>query len=83
VERIRLFLIFLATLISALTVVTAGIIGWVGLIIPHIVRMLIGPDNKMLIPASALMGAIYLVVVDDISRLLFNVEIPSVYPHRS
>jgi iron complex transport system permease protein len=38
--------------------------------------MLIGPDNKILIPASALMGAIYLVVVDDMSRLLFNVEIP-------
>ena len=51
-------------------------IGWVGLIIPHIARMLVGPDNKMLIPACALIGAIYLIVVDDVSRLLFNVEIP-------
>lgn len=76
VEWIRMFLIFLATLMSALTVVVAGMIGWVGLIIPHIARMLVGPDNKILIPASALIGAIYLMIVDDISRMLFNVEIP-------
>lgn len=76
VELIRMFLIFLATLMSALTVVMAGMIGWVGLIIPHIARMLVGPDNKVLIPASALIGAMYLVVVDDVSRLLFNIEIP-------
>lgn len=76
VEWIRMLLIFVATLMSALTVVLAGMIGWVGLIIPHITRMLVGPDNKILIPASALIGAIYLIVVDDISRMLFNVEIP-------
>ncbi len=76
VERIRLLLIFLATLMSALTVVIAGMIGWVGLIIPHITRMLVGPDNKILVPASALIGAIYLIVVDNVSRMLFVVEIP-------
>lgn len=76
VEWIRMLLIFLATLMSALTVVVAGMIGWVGLIIPHIARMLVGPDNKILVPASALIGAIYLIVVDDVSRMLFNVEIP-------
>jgi len=76
VEWIRMLLIFLATLMSALTVVLAGMIGWVGLIIPHITRMLVGPNNKVLIPASALIGAIYLIVVDDVSRMLFNVEIP-------
>ncbi|MEQ8151524.1 MAG: iron ABC transporter permease [Smithellaceae bacterium] len=76
VEWIRMLLIFVATLMSALTVVLAGMIGWVGLIIPHITRMLVGPDNKILIPASALIGAIYLIFVDDISRMLFNVEIP-------
>lgn len=76
VEWIRIFLIFLATLMSALTVVMAGMIGWVGLIIPHITRMFVGPNNKVLIPASALIGAIYLLVVDDVSRMLFNVEIP-------
>lgn len=76
VEKIRLVLIFLSTIISALTVVMAGMIGWVGLVIPHIARMLTGPDNKRLIPACALIGAAYLTVVDDISRLLFLVEIP-------
>jgi iron complex transport system permease protein len=76
VEWIRMFLIFLATLMSALTVVLAGMVGWVGLIIPHCARMLVGPDNKKLIPASALIGAIYLIVVDDFSRMLFTVEIP-------
>ncbi|MBN2402555.1 MAG: iron ABC transporter permease [Spirochaetes bacterium] len=76
VEKIRLILIFLSTMISAMTVVIAGIIGWVGLIIPHIARMIVGPDNKVLIPACALIGAAYLVIVDDVSRLLFNVEIP-------
>ncbi|OPY68493.1 MAG: putative ABC transporter permease protein [Syntrophorhabdaceae bacterium PtaU1.Bin034] len=76
VETMRFLLIFLATVISAMTVVLAGMIGWVGLIIPHIARMLVGPDNKVLIPASALIGAIYLIIVDDVSRLMFNVEVP-------
>lgn len=76
VEWVRMLLIFLATIMSALTVVVAGMIGWVGLIIPHVTRMLVGPNNKVLIPASALIGAIYLIVVDDVSRMLFNVEIP-------
>jgi iron complex transport system permease protein len=76
VELIRMILIFLATLMSALTVVMAGMISWVGLIIPHISRALVGPDNKILVPATALIGALYLVIVDDVSRLLLNVEIP-------
>lgn len=73
---IRMTLIFFATLISALTVVIGGMIGWVGLIIPHVARMLVGPDNRLLLPVGALIGALYLVAVDDIARLLFNVEIP-------
>ena len=77
VGRVRITVIFLATLISALTVVIGGIIGWVGLIIPHICRMLVGPDNRFLLPAAALTGAIYLLVVDNVSRLLFTFEIPT------
>lgn len=77
VGRVRLMVIFLATLISALTVVIGGMIGWVGLIIPHICRMIVGPDNRLLLPAAALVGAIYLLVVDDVSRLMFNFEIPT------
>jgi iron complex transport system permease protein len=76
VERIRIVLIILATMLSAITVVLAGMVGWVGLIIPHIARMIVGPDNRILIPVSALIGALYLVAVDDVSRLLFTTEIP-------
>lgn len=76
VGRVRMVLIFFATLISALTVVIGGLIGWVGLIMPHVARMLVGPDNRVLMPVAALIGAIYLVAVDDLARLLFSVEIP-------
>ncbi len=76
VRLIRIMMIFPATLISALTVAIGGMIGWVGLVIPHIARMLVGPDNRKLLPASAVIGAAYLLVVDDISRLAFTVEIP-------
>lgn len=76
VKRIRMIMILLASLISSLTVVMAGMVGWVGLVIPHITRMLVGPNNKILIPCSALIGAIFLIIVDDVSRLLFTVEIP-------
>jgi iron complex transport system permease protein len=73
---VRMTVIVCATVVSTLTVVMAGIIGWVGLIIPHIVRMMLGPDNETLLPATVLVGASYLLVVDDISRLAFNFEIP-------
>ena len=76
IRRVRLIVIFFATLISALTVMVGGMIGWVGLIIPHICRMIVGPNNEILLPATALMGAIYLILVDTLSRLLFSFEIP-------
>jgi iron complex transport system permease protein len=76
VGLLRSCLIFCATVISALTVVIGGRIDWVGLIIPHIGRLLVGPDNRILLPVSALLGAIYLLVVDDVSRMLLRVEIP-------
>jgi iron complex transport system permease protein len=76
VRRTRLIIIASATLISALTVVVGGMIGWVGLIIPHICRMLFGPDNEILLPASCLVGGIYLLLIDNISRLAFSFEIP-------
>ncbi len=76
VELVRITVIICATVVSTLTVVMAGIISWVGLIIPHIVRMIVGPDNETLIPAAAFVGASYLLIVDDISRLAFNFEIP-------
>ncbi len=76
VGLLRLLFIFLATVTSALTVVLGGIIGWVGLLVPHIARMLVGPDNRILLPAAALIGATYLLIADNIARLLFSVEVP-------
>jgi len=69
-------IILSATLISSLTVSLGGIVGWVGLVIPHVGRMLVGPDNRVLLPVAGMLGATYLLGVDDLSRLLFRVEIP-------
>lgn len=76
VRAVRAIFIFCATLISGLTVSLAGIVGWVGLVIPHIGRMLVGPDNRLLLPVTAMLGASYLIIVDDFCRLLFQVEVP-------
>ncbi|PKL41831.1 MAG: ABC transporter permease [Candidatus Riflebacteria bacterium HGW-Riflebacteria-1] len=76
VKRIRTVLIIITTLISSLTVALGGMIGWVGLMIPHIARMICGPDNRRLLPMSALIGAIYLLIVDNICRAAFSGEIP-------
>jgi len=65
-----------ATLATAGAVCVSGIIGWVGLIIPHICRMLVGNDNRVLIPASMALGACFLVLVDDVGRVITGSEIP-------
>lgn len=76
VPLIRFLAILLATLASSLSVVMAGMIGWVGLIIPHIIRMAVGPSHRLLIPLSAIVGAIFLLLADTVSRLALSVEIP-------
>ncbi|MEJ2468404.1 MAG: iron ABC transporter permease, partial [Campylobacterales bacterium] len=76
VARIRMIAIVLATLASSLSVVMAGIIGWVGLIIPHIIRMAFGPSHTLLLPLSAIAGAAFLLLADSVSRLALSVEIP-------
>ena len=78
VRFVRLSVLFLSTMLTALTILLGGgsMVGWVGLIIPHAARMIIGPNNVMLLPASALIGGAFLVVMDDISRLTFNFELP-------
>ena len=76
VTMVRLGAIILATLASSLSVVMAGMIGWVGLIIPHIIRMAIGPSHRLLMPLSAIVGAAFLLLADTISRLAFSVEVP-------
>lgn len=75
-ERLRGFIIVCTTLISAATVCVAGVIGWIGLIIPHIARMIVGPDHKPMLPAAALLGASYLLLIDDAARNLTTLEIP-------
>jgi iron complex transport system permease protein len=75
-KLIKLIIIIVATLISALSVILAGIIGWIGLIIPHITRLIFGADNKVILPMSALIGAIFLLIVDNTSKLIFSFEIP-------
>ena len=62
--------------ISAGVVATSGIVGWVGLVIPHIARTLVGPDHGRLLPVSALIGAIYLLLVDDVARTATVAELP-------
>lgn len=76
VTWVRNSAILLATLLSTLTVVVAGMIGWVGLIIPHIARFLVGADNRILLPMCALLGATFLVIVDTLCRTSMSVEIP-------
>lgn len=75
-ERVRLAAVFGATLVTAASVSVSGMIGWVGLIIPHMTRRLVGSDYRVLLPASVLVGGIFLLLVDDISRDLAGMEIP-------
>jgi iron complex transport system permease protein len=72
----RLLVIFASTLITSVSVSVAGIVGWIGLVIPHLARALVGPNYKALLPTSMLVGAVYLLLVDDIARLAGTVEIP-------
>ena len=76
IKKVRLLMIILATLLSTLSVMLAGIIGWIGLVIPHIARFLIGSDHIKLIPFSAILGATFLVIVDTVSRTISQTEIP-------
>ncbi|NLO47489.1 MAG: iron ABC transporter permease [Clostridiales bacterium] len=75
-KRVRLIVIICATLITATSVSVSGMIGWVGLVIPHLARRLVGNNYRHLMPASMLFGAIFLLVVDNISRNLMTTEIP-------
>jgi len=72
VERVRFLLIGTAALLAAAAVSVAGLLGFVGLIAPHIVRMLIGSDNRFLLPASALFGALMVVSCDTVGRIVME-----------
>lgn len=75
-RRVRVLVMVAATLLTAASVSVSGMIGWVGLVVPHMVRMAIGCDYTRLLPASMLVGASFLLVVDNVSRLAYASEIP-------
>uniref|UniRef100_Q07KW7 Transport system permease protein n=1 Tax=Rhodopseudomonas palustris (strain BisA53) TaxID=316055 RepID=Q07KW7_RHOP5 len=75
-RRTRLVVIAAATLITASVVAVSGVIGWVGLMVPHLARLLVGPRFDRLLPVSILLGASFMVVVDTLARTVARIEIP-------
>ncbi|TFG45977.1 MAG: iron ABC transporter permease, partial [Dehalococcoidia bacterium] len=77
VEKVKIILLTVSTLITAAAVSFVGIIGFVGIIVPHAVRLVWGPDHRFLLPLSALVGAIFMILADIIARMLLApTEIP-------
>ena len=75
-DRLRLAVILCATVLTASAVSVSGMIGWVGLVIPHLSRRLVGNDCRRLLPMACLFGAAFLLLVDDLARTLAATEIP-------
>lgn len=76
VEPTRWLALGCVTGITAASVANSGMIGWVGLVVPHFARAVVGPDHRQLLPAAAMIGASYMLVVDTIARTLISAEIP-------
>jgi iron complex transport system permease protein len=76
IKRYQGVIVFFATLITASAVCVSGSISWVGLIVPHIARMIVGPNNSRVLPASVAIGISYLMIIDDVARTLVPNEIP-------
>jgi iron complex transport system permease protein len=74
--RLRFIVIAAATLMTASVVAISGVIGWVGLVIPHIARMMVGPSFDRLLPTAMLLGASYLLAVDTMARTMARIEVP-------
>ena len=74
--KLRLIIIVACTLVTSAAVSISGIIGWVGLVVPHMTRIIVGPDHKILLPASISIGASFLLLIDNISRTFISIEIP-------
>ncbi|WP_096233614.1 iron ABC transporter permease [Thermoanaerobacterium sp. RBIITD] len=75
-KKIRLIFIISSTLMTSASVSVSGMVGWIGLVVPHIARLIVGPNYKTLLPASLLIGSTFLLLVDDIARNICTVEIP-------
>jgi iron complex transport system permease protein len=76
IAAVRWMILLAVAFISAGVVATSGIVGWVGLVIPHAARSLVGADHARVLPVSALVGAIYMLLVDDLARTATTSEIP-------
>ena len=61
---------------AAVSVSLAGVIGWIGLVVPHLARTFTGPDYRRLLPVSSLLGGMYLLLIDDFCRLMTGTEVP-------
>ncbi|MBW8282638.1 MAG: iron ABC transporter permease [Rhizobium sp.] len=75
-DRERWYIFIAISLMTGTSVAVAGIVGWIGLVVPHAARILVGEDHRALIPASAIIGAAYLTFIDTLSRTLTSAEIP-------
>jgi iron complex transport system permease protein len=75
-RKIRLWIAVASTLVTASAVSVSGMIGWVGLVIPHMMRRIVGSDYRFLMPASMLGGGIFLLIVDNVSRNATTAGIP-------
>ena len=73
---LRIVIVAAATLVTSASVAAAGIIGWVGLIVPHMARFIVGPEFARLIPTAALFGGGYLLLIDTLARSMAQVEVP-------
>ena len=76
VRVIQATVVVAATLLTTSSVAVSGLIAWVGLVVPHLVRMLVGPDFRVLLPVVAVAGAVFLLAVDGIARNHTSMEIP-------
>lgn len=75
-RRIRPAVIAAATLMTSAAVAVSGVIGWIGLVIPHLARLMVGPEFSRLLPASAMLGAAFLLATDTLARTITETEIP-------
>lgn len=75
-KKFRFIIIIIVTLCSSISIAVSGLIGWIGLVIPHFARKICGTDFKTLLPGSALLGSSFLIVVDIFARTIYTSEIP-------
>lgn len=76
IHFLRWTIIAIVSLIVAAQVSVSGVIGWIGLVIPHCARMIVGPDHRRLLPASALLGALFALGIDDFTRVVIRSDVP-------